>query len=624
MLRSHTCGELRAGDEGKNVSLCGWVHSRRDHGGVAFVDLRDTTGLTQVVFGPGAAGVHPDDVQSLRNEYCIRVAGTVARRKEGTVNPKLATGEIEVMADDVEVLSTADTPPFQVDDHQEVDETLRLKYRFLDLRRERMQQNLKLRHAIVSAIRRFYDAEGFLEIETPMLTRATPEGARDYLVPSRVHPGKFYALPQSPQLFKQLFMVSGLDRYYQIVRCFRDEDLRADRQPDFTQLDVEMSFVDVEDVLDSTERMFRFVWREALGVDLPPFARLTYRESMDRFGVDKPDLRFGMELADLADVFAGTEVKVFQSVLGAGGAVKAIAVGGKGDLARKELDGIVEEAKALGAGGLVWIAVTGAGGEKAAFKSPIDKFFTDDERQGLLKATGAGEGDLILIVADKRISIVYKVLGALRNRLAARFGFVPERARTDPGAWRFAWITDFPWFERNEEEDRWEPIHHPFTGVVEDTLQYLDTDPGRVISKSYDITLNGWELASGSIRIHDAELQQRMFGALGISKEVAEEKFGFLLRAFRYGPPPHGGIAPGIDRIVALAAGETNIREVIAFPKTQTAYDPLTDAPSEVDEAQLKVLHLKSTPPVGAPAASAGGPREMASGPGQTAPVAPT
>jgi aspartyl-tRNA synthetase len=589
VLRSHTCGELRAADEGTEVTLCGWVHSRRDHGGVAFVDLRDTYGLTQVVLGT------PELVGSIRNEYCVRVTGTVVRRKEGTVNPKLGTGEIEVSATGLEVLSTAETPPFQVDDHGEVDETLRLRYRFLDLRRERMQENLKLRHAIVSAIRRFYDAEGFLEIETPMLTRATPEGARDYLVPSRVHPGKFYALPQSPQLFKQLFMVSGLDRYYQIVRCFRDEDLRADRQPDFTQLDVEMSFVDVEDVLDSTERMFRYVWREALGVELPPFARLTYHESMERFGVDKPDLRFGLELADLGDVFAATDVRVFRSVLGGGGAVKAIAVGGKGDLARKELDALVEEAKALGAGGLVWVAVTGPDGEGTGFKSPIDKFFSDDERQGLLKATGAGEGDLILIVADRRVSVVHKVLGALRNRLAARFGLVPERERTDPDAWRFAWITDFPWFDYDEDEGRWEPIHHPFTGVVEDTLQYLETDPGKVISKSYDITLNGWELASGSIRIHDADLQQRMFSALGITPEVAEEKFGFLLRAFRYGPPPHGGIAPGIDRIVALAAGETNIREVIAFPKTQTAYDPLTDAPSEVDEAQLKVLHLKTT-----------------------------
>ena len=591
-MRSHTCGELRSAHSGETVTLCGWVHSRRDHGGVTFIDLRDTTGLCQVVFNPEVSATTHDLAQSLRAEYCVKVIGAVRSRKVGTTNPRLATGEVEVSASELEVLSAAETPPFQIDEHQEVDEQLRLKYRFLDLRRERLQENLKLRHSIVTAIRRFYDSEGFVEVETPMLTRATPEGARDYLVPSRVHPGKFYALPQSPQLFKQLLMVSGLDRYYQIVRCFRDEDLRADRQPDFTQLDVEMSFVDVADVLESTERMFRYVWVDAMGVELPPFERLTYSESMERFGVDKPDLRFGMELADLSDVFAATEVKVFQSVLSGGGAVKAIAVPGRGDLARKELDAIVDEAKALGAGGLVWIGVTTEG-----FKSPIDKFFSDEERQGVLKATEASVGDLILVVADKRPSVVYKVLGGLRNRLAARFEMIPERERSDPDAWKFAWVTDFPWFDWNDDEERWEPIHHPFTGVVEETMQYLDTDPGKVISKSYDITLNGWELASGSIRIHDRELQQRMFGALGISPEVAEEKFGFLLRAFRYGAPPHGGIAPGIDRIVALAAGETNIREVIAFPKTQTAYDPLTDAPSEVDDAQLKVLHLKSTAP---------------------------
>jgi aspartyl-tRNA synthetase len=387
-------------------------------------------------------------------------------------------------------------------------------------------------------------------------------------------------------------MVSGLDRYYQIVKCFRDEDLRADRQPDFTQLDLEMSFVDVEDVLDSTERMFKYVWKEAMGVELEDFARLPYNESMERFGVDKPDLRFGLELQDLAEVFAATELKVFRSVLDGGGAIKAITIPGQGGLGRKDLDGIVDEAKALGAGGLVWVAVTPEG-----LKSPVEKFFSDEERSALPSAVGAGEGDLILIVADKRRSIVYKVLGGLRNRMAARFGFVPEYNPSDPDYWRFAWITDFPWFEWNEEEKRWDAIHHPFTGVVEDTLQYLESEPEKVISKSYDITLNGWELASGSIRIHDRHMQQRVFSALGISNEEAEEKFGFLLNAFRYGAPPHGGIAPGIDRIVALAAGETNIREVIAFPKTQTAYDPLTGAPAEVDEAQLKALYLKSTAP---------------------------
>ena len=590
MMRTHRCGELRAEHAGETVDLCGWVHSRRDHGGVTFIDLRDTYGVVQVVFNPDVSEATHGAAQELRNEFCVRVTGTVRPRKEGTTNPNLPTGDIEIAGEKLEIFSRAETPPFQVDSHSDVDETLRLKYRYIDLRRDEMQRNLKLRHSIISAIRRFFDAEGFLEIETPMLTRSTPEGARDYLVPARLHPGTFYALPQSPQLFKQLFMVSGLDRYYQIVKCFRDEDLRADRQPEFTQLDLEMSFVDVEDVLGVTESMFISVWQEALGVQLEPFARLTYEEAMNRFGSDKPDLRFGLELVDLAETFAGTEVKVFRSVLDGGGAVKAITVPGQGGLGRKDLDGIVDEAKSLGAGGLVWIGVTPDG-----FKSPIDKFFTDEERTALRAATGASDGDLILIVADKRRSIVHKVLGGLRNRLALRFGFVPEYNPTDPDYWKFAWIVDFPWFEYNDEEDRWDFIHHPFTGVVPETLEHMETDPGKVISKSYDITLNGWELASGSIRIHDADLQRRVFKALGISDEEANEKFSFLLDAFKYGAPPHGGIAPGIDRVVALAAGETNIREVIAFPKTQTAFDPLTGAPSEVDEAQLKVLSLKST-----------------------------
>ena len=592
MMRSHRCGELRSDHAGTEVVLCGWVHTRRDHGGVTFIDLRDTAGLVQVVFNPAISEATHELAQELRSEFCVRVSGEVRPRKEGTINDKIATGEIELAAAELEILSRAETPPFQIDEYQEVDENLRLRYRFLDLRRERMQENLKLRHTIISSIRNFFDAEGFVEIETPMLTRATPEGARDYLVPSRVHAGKFYALPQSPQLFKQLFMVSGLDRYYQIVRCFRDEDLRADRQPDFTQLDLEMSFVDVSDVLDVTERMFRTVWLEALGVDLGPFERMTFAESMERFGTDKPDLRYGMELVDLGEVFADTEVKIFRSVLDDGGAIKAIVLPDGASLARKEFDALVDEAKSLGAGGLVWAAVTEEG-----LRSPLDKFFTDAERKGLVEAAGANVGDALLIVADARRGTVLKVLGGLRTRLAERRGLIPTLDRSDPAYWRFAWILDFPWFEYNDDEERWDPIHHPFTGVVDDTMQYLESDPGKVLSKAYDITLNGWELASGSIRIHDADLQRRMFAALGIEDEEADEKFGFLLRAFKYGPPPHGGIAPGIDRIVALAAGESNIREVIAFPKTQSAYDPLTEAPSKVDEAQLKVLHLKSTAP---------------------------
>ena len=592
MMRTHRCGDLRSEHDGSEVTLCGWVHTRRDHGGVTFIDLRDAYGLVQVVFAQDLSPEVHELAEGLRSEYCIQVTGTVRLRREGTVNEKLPTGEIEVAATDAEIFTRSETPPFQVDEHSEVDESLRLRYRFIDLRRDRMRENIRLRHRIVSAIREFYDSEGFIEIETPMLTRSTPEGARDYLVPSRVHPGTFYALPQSPQLFKQLFMVSGLDRYYQIVRCFRDEDLRADRQPEFTQLDLEMSFVDVEDVLDSTERMFRHVWHTVMGVELDPFPRLSYSEAMDRFGSDKPDLRFGMELVDLGEAFAATSVKVFRSVLDAGGAVKAIVIEGKGGVARKELDGLVDEAKALGAGGLVWVGVTAEG-----LKSPLDKFFEDEERDALRKTTGANDGDLILIVADPKVGVVHKVLGGLRTRLAERYGLIPEVDRSDPDAWRFAWIVDFPWFEYDEDEERWNPIHHPFTGIAEDTVQYLGKDPGKVISKSYDITLNGWELASGSIRIHDREMQERVFDALGISPEEQQEKFGFLLDAFRFGPPPHGGIAPGIDRIVALAAGETNIREVIAFPKTQTAFDPLTGAPAPVDERQLKVLHLKSTAP---------------------------
>ena len=592
MLRTHRCGELRAEHVDQKVTMCGWVDTRRDHGGVTFIDLRDSSGLVQVVFNPDASSGAHDAAQELRNEFCIRVVGEVRARKEGTVNPKLSTGEIEIAAEELEIFSRAETPPFQIDEHQEVDELLRLRYRYLDLRRPKMQENLRLRHAIVSAIRRFFDAEGFLEIETPMMTRSTPEGARDYLVPSRLHPGGFYALPQSPQLFKQLFMVGGLDRYYQIVKCFRDEDLRADRQPEFTQLDLEMSFVDVDDVLDVTERMFHSVWKEVLDVDLAPFPRIPYTESLERFGVDKPDLRFGMELIDLVDVFSNSEVKVLRGALDKGGAVKALVLEGKADMARKELDALVEEAKELGAGGLVWVGITSEG-----LKSPLAKFFSDDESSALVKACEGSEGDLILVVADARVALVHKVLGALRNRLAERYGVLPELDRSDPNAWKFAWIVDFPWFEWNDDEKKWDFIHHPFTGVVEETLEFLETDPGKVISKSYDITLNGWELASGSIRIHDRATQHRMFQALGISEQEADEKFGFLLNAFRYGAPPHGGIAPGIDRIVALAAGETNIREVIAFPKTQSAFDPLTGAPAPVDAEQLKLLHLRSTAP---------------------------
>lgn len=592
MMRSHRCGDLRTTDEGAPVALCGWVHTRRDHGGVIFIDLRDVAGLVQVVFNFSEAPALQGAAEGLRSEFCVRVEGEVRRRKEGTTNEALATGEIEVAATSLEVLSVSATPPFQVDEHHDVEEMLRLKYRYLDLRRTRMQSNLQLRHAIVSSIRRFYDAHGFTEVETPMLTRATPEGARDYLVPARLHPGSFYALPQSPQLFKQLLMVAGLDRYYQIVRCFRDEDLRADRQPDFTQLDVEMSFVDREDVLAVTEAMFKQVWAEVLGAELQDFVRLTFAESMARFGTDKPDLRFGMELTDLSGALQQTEFRVFQAGKEEGGAVKAIVLGSQGGMPRKQIDALVEEAKALGAGGLVWIAVADEG-----LRSPVEKFLSEDEHRELPRAAAAKAGDLILIVADGRAEVVDRVLGSMRNRLGKHLGLVPERARADPEAWKFAWIVDFPWFERDEAAGAWTAIHHPFTGITPDTVDYLESAPEKVLSKAYDITLNGWELASGSIRIHDRALQERVLAALGISKEEAQARFGFLLDAFAFGPPPHGGIAPGIDRIVALAAGEDNIREVIAFPKTQSAADPLTGAPAPVDADQLEALHLALKPP---------------------------
>ncbi|CAN5545938.1 aspartate--tRNA ligase [soil metagenome] len=591
MMRSHRCGDLRTADEGAAVGLCGWVHARRDHGGVIFIDLRDVAGLVQVVFNFAEAPTLQDAAEALRSEFCVRVEGEVRRRKQGTENEALATGEVEVAASSLEVLSASATPPFQVDEHHDAEEMLRLKYRYLDLRRTRMQSNLHLRHAIISSIRRFYDTHGFTEVETPMLTRATPEGARDYLVPARLHPGSFYALPQSPQLFKQLLMVAGLDRYYQIVRCFRDEDLRADRQPDFTQLDVEMSFVDREDVLAVTEAMFKQVWREVLGAELDDFVRLTFAESMARFGTDKPDLRFSMELTDLSGALEPTEFRVFRAGMEEGGAVKAIVLESQGAMARKQIDALVEEAKALGAGGLVWIAVTDEG-----LRSPIEKFLSEDERRELPLAAAAKPGDLILIVADARAEVVERVLGTMRNRLARQLGLVPERARDDPAAWRFAWIVDFPWFERDEDAETWNAIHHPFTGITPGTVDYLESAPEKVISKAYDITLNGWELASGSIRIHDRALQERVLAALGISTEEAQARFGFLLDAFAFGPPPHGGIAPGIDRIVALAAGEDNIREVIAFPKTQSATDPLTGAPAPVDAEQLEALHVALKP----------------------------
>ncbi len=576
-MRTRACGALRAEHAGEEVTLCGWVARRRDHGGVTFVDLRDRLGIVQLVFHPDQAPEAHAAAQGLRTESVVRVRGVVRRRPEGTVNPALATGEVEVAVSALEVLAAAEVPPFPVEDRAEADEELRLRYRYLDLRRPEMTRVLALRHRVTRLTRDYLDARGFVEIETPMLTRSTPEGARDFLVPSRLQRGAFYALPQSPQQLKQLLMVAGQDRYYQIVRCFRDEDLRADRQPEFTQLDVEMSFVDEEDVLGLVEPLMALLVRETNGVEVPlPLPRLTYDEALARYGTDKPDLRYGMELADLGEVFAGTGFRAFAQVLEAGGVVKGFAAPGAASLPRKELDGLVREARGRGAAGLVWIGFAGQ-----EVRSPVAQHLSPDELEGVRKATGAADGDLVLVVADQapRANVA---LDGLRRILAARLGLVPE------GAWAFAWITEPPLFEWGEEEGKWVSVHHPFTSPASD-----DLDPRTARARAYDLVLNGVELGGGSIRIHDPDVQRRVFAVLGLGPEEAEEKFGHLLRAFRYGVPPHGGIALGWDRVVMLLAGKEAIREVIAFPKTQTGQDLLTGAPAPVPEAQLRELGIR-------------------------------
>ncbi len=586
MRRSHGCGELRAEHAGTEIALAGWVHHRRDHGRVVFVDLRDASGTAQVVFHPDDAPEAYRAADVLQREYCILVRGLVARRPEGTINPRLPTGEIEVKGTSIEILSQSETPPFLIEDGIDTDENLRLKHRYLDLRRPEMQRAIRLRHRVVKGIRAYLDAQGFVEIETPILTRSTPEGARDFLVPSRLQPGKFFALPQSPQLYKQLLMVSGFERYYQIPHCFRDEDLRADRGLEFTQLDLEMSFVDEEDVLGLTEGLFAALWRDILGVELDvPFPRVSHEESLRRFGSDKPDMRFGMELVDIAPVFAQTALTIIKRVIEAGGAVRAILVPGAGDLHNAELRRLEHQAMERGAKGLAWF-VFKEGGE---IESPLAKHISAQEREGLVKTLGAAPGDLALMVADSA-AVAGTVLGALRNTLARERGFIPE------GEWRFCWVVDPPLFDWSEEERRWMSSHHPFTQPQTGWEEALADDPGTARARAYDIVLNGVELASGSIRIHDRAMQQRVFEALGIGSEEAQSRFGFLLDAFRYGPPPHGGIAPGIDRIVMLMAGVDNIREVTAFPKAASGSDPLTGAPTAVDPAQLDELALRLRP----------------------------
>ena len=576
-MRTHACGQLRASDAGADVALCGWVAHRRDHGGVTFIDLRDREGVVQLVFHPEGAPEAHAAAQSLGAEDVVRVTGVVRLRPEGMVNPALDTGEVEISCATLELFSESDTPPFPIEDRTEANEDLRLRFRYLDLRRPEMTQMLALRHQVIRTIRGYLDERGFIDIETPMLGRSTPEGARDFLVPARLFPGSFYALPQSPQQLKQLLMVAGQDRYYQIVRCFRDEASRADRGFEFTQLDLEMSFVDEEDVYSLMEPLFAQLVREVHGVEVPaPFPRLTYREVVDRFGSDKPDLRYGMELADLNDVFAGTGFNAFASVVPSGGRIQGIAAPGGGQLSRKELDDLVTETKGRGAAGLVWLVV-----EEGGVRSPVEKHLSPDEIAGLLEKTGASPGDLVLIVADRpdRVAVA---LDGLRRTMAARLGLVRD------GEWRYLWVTEPPLFEWSDDDQRWAAQHHPFTAPLTDDLA-----PETAKARAYDIVLNGFELGSGSVRIHQPALQRKVFEALGLQAHEIDEKFGHLLTAFRYGVPPHAGIAPGIDRLVMVLTGKEAIRDVIAFPKAQSGFDPLTGAPAAASDGQLRELGLR-------------------------------
>ncbi|NPV59527.1 MAG: aspartate--tRNA ligase [Actinobacteria bacterium] len=581
MKRDRWCGELRREDAGREVVLNGWVQRRRDHGGVIFIDLRDVSGLAQVVCNPEVSAEAHAAAEGVRGEYVLFCRGKVRLRPEEAVNPKLPTGEVEVLAEEVGVISRSLTPPFEIQEESGVDETLRLRYRYLDIRRPDLRDALILRSRVTGEVRNFLSSRGFLEIETPMLTKSTPEGARDFVVPSRLQPGKFYALPQSPQLFKQLLMVAGLDRYYQIARCFRDEDLRADRQPEFTQIDLEMSFVEPEDVISLMDEMFAHLFRLFLEVELRvPFPRLTWREAMERYGTDRPDLRYGMEIVDFSSALAGSGFKVFRSALEAGGRVRGFKVDGLVSPPRRELDGMVEEARRLGASGLVWMVREGDG-----LKSPVAKFLTGEEGEALIDASDLREGEVLLLAAGgEEIS---PVLSGMRDHCVRRFG--PPRNEK----FAFVWVTDFPLFDWDEEEKRYKSNHHPFTAPSGDCLDFLEERPLEVTSQSYDMVLNGVELGGGSIRIHDPALQERVFAVLGLSREEAEDKFGFLLEALRYGPPPHGGIAYGLDRMVMLMAGRESIRDVIAFPKTQSGGDPLTGAPDAVYPEQLRELRLR-------------------------------
>ena len=583
LKRSHRCAELSKANIGETVTVMGWVQKNRNKGGIVFVDLRDRSGLLQIIFENGSideAGF--EKAGKLRSEFVIAVVGTVEARS-GAVNENLATGEIEIRAREIRILSESETPPFPIEENSKTKEELRLKYRFLDLRRPDLQRNLMMRSKAATLTRQFLAEEGFLEIETPMLIKSTPEGARDYLVPSRVHPGNFYALPQSPQIFKQLLMCSGYDRYFQIVKCFRDEDLRADRQPEFTQIDMELSFVDVDDVIDVNERLLAKLFKEILGVKVSlPIPRMTWQEAMDRFGSDKPDIRFGMELVDVSEVVKDCEFVVFKNALENGGSVRGINAKGQGAMPRKKIDKLVDFAKDFGAKGLAYIAIQ----EDGTVKSSFAKFMSEEEMHALIEAMGGENGDLLLFAADKN-KVVWDVLGNLRLEIARQLEIL------DKGDYRFLWVTEFPLLEWNEEAGRYTAMHHPFTMPMEEDLDLLDTDPGKVRAKAYDIVLNGTELGGGSVRIFNQEIQNKMFEVLGFTREQAEEQFGFLLSAFKYGVPPHAGLVYGLDRLIMLMAKEDSIRDVIAFPKVKDASDLMTEAPAAVDRKQLEEIGLE-------------------------------
>ncbi|MDM5229037.1 aspartate--tRNA ligase [Cytobacillus sp. NJ13] len=580
--RTYFCGEVTEKAIGEKVSLKGWVQKRRDLGGLIFVDLRDRTGIVQVVFNPEVSPEALAAAEKIRNEFVLDIEGEVIAREEGTINENLKTGRIEIKAEKVTIINEAKTPPFVIDDKTDVSEDVRLKYRYLDLRRPVMFDTFKMRHQVTKTMRDFLDGEGFLDIETPILTKSTPEGARDYLVPSRVHPGEFYALPQSPQIFKQLLMVGGFERYYQIARCFRDEDLRADRQPEFTQVDIEMSFMSQEEIIGLMENMMKKIMKEVKGLDIQlPIPRMTYQEAMDRFGSDKPDTRFEMELTDLSEIVKDSSFKVFTGAVASGGQVKAINVkNGAGKYSRKDIDALTEFAAVYGAKGLAWLKA-----EEDGLKGPIAKFVTEDEQKAFYAALSVEPGDLLLFVADKK-NVVADALGALRLKLGKELDLI------DQSKFNFLWVTDWPLLEYDEEEGRYYAAHHPFTMPAREDLNLLDKDPAQVRAQAYDLVLNGYELGGGSLRIFERDVQEKMFSVLGFSKEEAVEQFGFLLEAFEYGTPPHGGIALGLDRLVMLLAGRTNLRDTIAFPKTASASCVLTEAPGEVSQSQLNDLHL--------------------------------